>query len=112
MTKTLGQLARARKTAAARRERDRAKITRILTVEMAREWAASSERYCFVIDLLDRADVANSYAAWTETRLAEIDRANPRKLAELRMLADWQLTKLGHDPATITAMCLEADEKV
>jgi hypothetical protein len=33
-----------------------------------------------------------------------------RKLAQLRMLADWQLVEMGYDPAIITAMCLEADE--
>lgn len=35
----------------------------------------------------------------------------PRKLEQLRMLADWQLRNLGFDPAEVTAHCLAADER-
>ena len=36
---------------------------------------------------------------------------SPRKLEELRMLADWQLLELGHVPAEITRLCAEADKR-
>jgi len=36
---------------------------------------------------------------------------NRRKLEQLRMLADWQLVRLGYDPADITARCMAADAK-
>jgi hypothetical protein len=36
---------------------------------------------------------------------------NDRKLDQLRMLADWQLSNLGYDPADITARCAALDAK-
>ena len=35
---------------------------------------------------------------------------SPRKLEQLRMLADWQLVRLGYDPTEITNLCRDADE--
>ena len=37
-------------------------------------------------------------------------RMTPRKLEQLRMLADWQLRELGYDPMEITRLCQEVDE--
>jgi len=33
-----------------------------------------------------------------------------RKLEFLRNLSDWQLRRMGYDPAEITKLCLEIDE--
>lgn len=35
----------------------------------------------------------------------------PRQLEKLRMLADWQLRELGHDPKEITRLCREKDDR-
>jgi len=37
-------------------------------------------------------------------------RMTPRKLEQLRMLADWQLRQLGYDPMEITRLCREVDD--
>ena len=34
----------------------------------------------------------------------------PRKLEQLRMLADWQLKQMGYDPQKITLLCLAKDD--
>ena len=36
---------------------------------------------------------------------------SPRKIEQLRMLADWQLVQQGYEPAAITAACLALDSK-
>lgn len=36
---------------------------------------------------------------------------NDHELNRLRMLADWQLKELGHDPAEISRLCAEHDER-
>lgn len=36
---------------------------------------------------------------------------NIHELNRLRMLADWQLRELGHDPEEITRLCAESDER-
>ena len=36
---------------------------------------------------------------------------SPRKLEQLRMLADWQLRAMGYDVAEITRLCNEADDR-
>ncbi len=36
---------------------------------------------------------------------------NRRRLEQLRMLMDWQLIQLGHEPMEITRLCIEADER-
>lgn len=50
----------------------REKLAPFITLDNAKAWAASSEQYLFVIDLLDEAEVSNSHWRWLENRLAEL----------------------------------------
>jgi hypothetical protein len=58
-------------TAQTRIARQRASILQLITLDTAKAWEASTEKYLFVIDLLDEADVPNSHWRWAERRLAD-----------------------------------------
>ena len=60
-------------SAKARIARQRAALAPLLTAAAAQAWAASTEKFCFCVDICDAADVPHSvHWRWVETRLAAL----------------------------------------
>jgi hypothetical protein len=49
-----------------------AKLTPFINLHNAKSWAHSPEKYLFVIDLLDDAEVSNGHWRWLENSLAAL----------------------------------------
>lgn len=56
--------------ATTRRAATEAKLAPYINIHNAKAWHHSTERYCFIIDLLDDAEVGNSWWRWLENSLA------------------------------------------